>query len=157
MRLLRWTPALLVFAACQPTGGGGPVGPLGEEDKTTIQNQTAGFATAVNAKDWATAASMYADDAVFMPPNGEAMTGRSNVQSWMAAYPPFSNFVINSVEVDGVGDLAYNRGTYELDLTPPGATAPIHDKGKFLEILRRQPDGSWKVIRDIFNSDLPVR
>ena len=157
MRALRWVPALLLFAACGPSGGGVSIGSLSEEDKTTIRNQTAAFATAINAKDWATATATYADDAVFMPTNGEAMTGPANVQAWMAAYPPFSNFVYTSVEVDGIGDLAYNRGTYELDLTPPGATAPIHDKGKFLEILRRQPDGSWKVIRDIFNSDLPVR
>ncbi|MGQ0701533.1 MAG: YybH family protein [Gemmatimonadales bacterium] len=132
------------------------MGPISEEDKTTIRNQTAAFATAVNAKDWATAASMYVDDAVFMPANGETVTGRNDIQTWMAAYPPFSNFVANSVEIDGVGDLAYNRGTFELDVTPPGATAPMHDKGKFLEVLRRQPDGSWKVIRDIFNSDLPL-
>jgi len=156
MRALRWTPALLLLAACQPSGGGTTLGPISEEDKTTISNQVAAFATAINAKDFATAASVYADDVVFMPPNGEAITGRDNVRAWMAAYPPFSNFVNTSVEIEGVGDLAYNRGTFELDVTPPGATAPLHDKGKYFEVLRRQPDGSWKVTRAMFNSDLPM-
>ena len=41
-------------------------------------------------------------------------------------------------------------------LTLPGATEPINDTGKYIEIWRKQADGSWRVIRDIFNSDLPV-
>ena len=33
---------------------------------------------------------------------------------------------------------------------------PIQDHGKFIEIRRKQPDGSWLISRDIFNSDLPL-
>lgn len=154
MRLFRWTPALLVLAAaCQSAAGGGA---LSEQDKTSIRDQTAAFVAAINAKDWPAATAQYSADAVFMPANGVEVSGPANIQTWMAAYPPFANFVAQSVEVDGTGDLAYNRGTYELDVTPPGATTPMHDKGKFLEVLRRQADGTWKVVRDIFNSDLPI-
>jgi ketosteroid isomerase-like protein len=32
---------------------------------------------------------------------------------------------------------------------------PIADHGKYLEIWRKQGDGSWKCIVDMFNSDLP--
>lgn len=30
------------------------------------------------------------------------------------------------------------------------------DAGKFIEIWTRQPDGSWLISDDIFNSDLPA-
>jgi hypothetical protein len=30
---------------------------------------------------------------------------------------------------------------------------PIGDKGKFVEIVKKQADGSWKCINDIWNSD----
>jgi ketosteroid isomerase-like protein len=32
----------------------------------------------------------------------------------------------------------------------------VEDRGKYLEIWKRQADGSWKVALDIFNSDLPL-
>ena len=52
-------------------------------------------------------------------------------------------------------DLAYDRGTYSMTVTPPGA-APIEDRGKYLTIYRKQADGSWKIARVMFNSDLPL-
>jgi ketosteroid isomerase-like protein len=30
------------------------------------------------------------------------------------------------------------------------------DKGKYVTIWRKQPDGSWKVVEDMFNSDIPM-
>ena len=48
------------------------------------------------------------------------------------------------------GDLAYQVATYAFqDTNTP-------DQGKFVEIFRRQPDGSWKVYLTIYNSDKPL-
>jgi hypothetical protein len=33
---------------------------------------------------------------------------------------------------------------------------PIEEQGKFLQIYRKQSDGSWKMTREIYNSDLPL-
>jgi ketosteroid isomerase-like protein len=33
--------------------------------------------------------------------------------------------------------------------------SPAAGQGKFLNVLKRQPDGSWKVAISIFNSDRP--
>ncbi|MBI5432704.1 MAG: DUF4440 domain-containing protein [Planctomycetes bacterium] len=100
-------------------------------------------------------ASYYIADALFMPPNMPAVVGRDAIQAALEAWPPISDFVLNTEEVVVRGDLAYSCGTYSMTLTPRGA-APIRDVGKFLEIFRRQPDGNWKVTRDIYNSDLPA-
>ena len=40
-------------------------------------------------------------------------------------------------------------------LTPKAGGEPTEDSGKWLGILKRQPNGSWKVHRDIWNSDKP--
>jgi ketosteroid isomerase-like protein len=98
---------------------------------------------------------MYAEDAIELPSNQAAVQGKSAIQAWMAAYPPFSNFQEESMEIEGQADLAYDRGTYSMTLTPAGAT-PILDRGKYLTIWRKQADGTWKVVRDTFSSDLPV-
>jgi hypothetical protein len=42
-----------------------------------------------------------------------------------------------------------------MELNPPGAANPIRDRGKYIEIRRRQEDGSWLISRDIFNSNQP--
>ena len=33
---------------------------------------------------------------------------------------------------------------------------PVADRGKFVEVWKKQADGKWKVVADIFNSDLPA-
>ena len=33
---------------------------------------------------------------------------------------------------------------------------PVTDRGKYVVVWKKQPDGSWKAISDIFNSDLPA-
>ena len=65
-------------------------------------------------------------------------------------------FKANNVIVDGRDDLAYVVGTYTMTIVPPGAPGPINDSGKYVEIRRKQSDGSWLIAVDIFNSDLPT-
>jgi ketosteroid isomerase-like protein len=109
----------------------------------------------MNAKDWKGDLALYTEDAIELPPNQAAVQGKAAIQACKEAFPPFSNFQEQSLEIEGQGDLAYDRGTYSMTVTPPGA-APIEDRGKYLTILRKQADGSWKVARAMFNSDLPL-
>jgi ketosteroid isomerase-like protein len=32
----------------------------------------------------------------------------------------------------------------------------VSEKGKMVEVWRKQADGKWKCVSDIFNSDMPV-
>jgi uncharacterized protein (TIGR02246 family) len=140
---------VLSFAACQAA----PPPGLSDADKTALRQNDETFATSANAKNFAAAATLYLDDASLLPPNGPALQGRQQIQKWMSDNPPISDFRIEPVDIDGRGDLAYVRGNYSLTMTPPGGVA-VHDRGKFVEIWRKQADGSWKIRWDIFNSDL---
>ena len=33
---------------------------------------------------------------------------------------------------------------------------PINDPGKYFEVSKKQANGKWKVVANIWNSDLPV-
>ena len=48
------------------------------------------------------------------------------------------------------------RGAYSLTIQPEGAPESIRDTGKYIEIRRKQQDGSWLIAIDIWNSDLPL-
>jgi ketosteroid isomerase-like protein len=98
----------------------------------------------------------FAEDAMTLQPNGPAVSGRAAIVGVLKSFPPFSEFKTEIQLLDGAGDVAYVHGTYSMAMTMPGDTAPTRDVGKYLEIWRRQGDGSWKVIRDMFNSDLPL-
>ena len=134
---------------CQrPTG-------LSEADRTAIRKADETDMMMMIAKDWKGDLALYTEDAIQLPPNQAALQGKAAIQAWDEAFPPFSNFQEQSLEIEGQGNLAYDRGTYSMTVTPPRA-APIEDRGKYLTIYRKQADGSWKIARVMFNSDLPL-
>ncbi len=100
------------------------------------------------------ARAYYAPDALVLAPNMAAVRGHEAIAQLMKSYP-ISDFKAELVELEGLGDMAWARGTYSMTLAPPNAE-PMSDTGKYIEIWKRQADGSWRVVRDIFNSDRPV-
>jgi ketosteroid isomerase-like protein len=141
------------FAACQPGAGG-----LGDQDKAAIRKVADDAVKMVGAgkTDWIPGYVdlYYAEDAKFLMPGAPAVEGRQAIKAAFASLP-ITSMKFEILDIEGRGDLAYVRGAYDLTLAPPGATAPVVDKGKYVEIWKKQVDGSWKAIRDIFNSDLP--
>jgi len=63
------------------------------------------------------------------------------------------SFTTDKVEVSGI--LAYTQGTLSSRSTGRDGK-PLADTGKYLTVWKKQDDGSWKAIEDIFNSDLPA-
>ena len=59
------------------------------------------------------------------------------------------------VEVAKSGDMAYVSGTYTFNVKDAGGKT-MKDRGKYLEVWKRQADGSWKCSADAWNSDLPA-
>ena len=145
---------LFVAAACQPG-----VTALSDEDVAAIQALGPALDEAALAKDLDAVVAMFTDDAVFMPPNATTVQGRANFAPWIESALntlAFTEHVIQLTEVQGAGDFASARGVYREAYTLEGVTEPIRDTGKILFLLRRQADGSWRFIAEIWNSDLPL-
>jgi len=140
---------LAAALACRPA----PPAGLSDADRTALRAVTDSFVQRVRRADWPAAAKLFGQTAVFMPTQQRAVTGQANIEAWMKAFPPISAFDVKVVSVDGGGDIAYMAGIYIMTITPPGGK-PIVDTGKYLTVSRRQPDGSWPIVADIFNSDL---
>ena len=148
-RLLSLSAAVLLMAGYQQ---GVQAGNRAQEAQQDIQDEQGLFLKAFNAKDAVGVAATYTDDAVLMPPNLEAVAGRTGIQFFMAKEftLSISGMLMNTPEVVVLDDYGYTRGSYTL-LDDKGATL---DHGKFLEIWKHTDQG-WRIFRDIFNSDLP--
>ena len=147
--------ALLGFAlaaACQPATPAG----LTDADKAAIDSTSRVFVRHALANDFAALTrDYYTDDAIVLPPNMPAVTGHPAIEAMFKTFPPITAFELQTEEVEGSADLAYVRGRYTMTMSPPGAPA-IADSGKYLEIWRKQSDGAWKSVRDMFSSNLPL-
>ena len=104
-------------------------------------------------------ADLYAADAFVLYPNQPAVAGRSAIlayfKSFLAEFAP-EDFELTSDEVVVAGPWAFDRGTYRWKAVPRAGGDAMVDNGKYLVILQRQPDDSWKVARDMDNSDRPL-
>jgi ketosteroid isomerase-like protein len=91
-----------------------------------------------------------------MPPNQPPNAGTQRIQQWtqgfLAAFRAEFSIVPHHVELAGP-DWAFERGSYEISLTPRAGGDPLRDSGKYLTIYRRQPGHEWLIARDIWNSD----
>lgn len=129
-------------------------------DERAIQAVDDATKRAAQAKDAnAVVDTWYADDGSALYPNAPICTGKEALRKrWaaMLATPGFSvNWQITKVEVSRSGDLAYTPFTYQMTMQGPDGK-PIQDRGKGLAVWKKQSDGSWKGLADIFNSDLPL-
>jgi uncharacterized protein (TIGR02246 family) len=113
------------------------------------------WSAAAEAKDIDKVVSFYSDDAVVMPPNASAATTKDAIRKiWKDLLTDATiTWKTKEVEVAQSGDLAFSSGTYEVTLNDPTGT-PVKDRGKYLEVWKKQADGMWKCVADIWNSDL---
>src|SRR5262245_46546798 len=150
----RLTPFALVLACQQATTPAAPAG-LADVDRATIDSLKAAFASAAVAADWPTGLGIYAEDAHLMAPNVPVATGRAAIQQVLGAFPPLGEMKLISHDVYGTADMAAVRGTYTLLMAPPGGLA-VADTGSYVELWKKQPDGKWQIVWDIFNSHKPA-
>ncbi|MCB0105009.1 MAG: SgcJ/EcaC family oxidoreductase [Caldilineaceae bacterium] len=150
--------AMLVTVACQPiTAQSQPAAPPSDEDVVAAVNAIWDeYEASVIAGDIDRWIAQWTDDGVQMPPNEPFVEGKENIYARVGANMaagPTDEFVITPLEITSAGDWAYSRGVYTVTF-PLGDGEQGFLDGKFMTILQRQPDGTWKIHRDIFNSNV---
>ena len=164
MNLQAWATASLLIvatAACEPGSGSAKTSTAAttEQDRAGINKTRNEYVSAWKAANADQLANLYTTDALVLYPNQPAVVGRSAIldyfKSSFAELAP-EDFELTSAEIEIVGPWAFDRGLYRWKAVPRAGGEPISDHGKYLVILQRQPDGSWKVARDMDNSDRPL-
>ncbi len=108
------------------------------------------FAEALSAADLDGAVGMYEQDAIYVDGHGTSARGHEQIRAVLAELieqrPTLDCYEIDVVEN---GDLAVLRARWVFSGTNPDGT-PFENRGRSIEVVRRQTDGSW-----LFTIDLP--
>jgi ketosteroid isomerase-like protein len=101
-------------------------------------------------------ASFYAEDAAVYPPNDVMFVGRPEAKKYWAAALADSTYTLSwktvSADSSKGGDLGFTAGTYEESYK--GADGKmVKNTGKYVCVWKKDKDGNWKAIHDIWNQD----
>jgi uncharacterized protein (TIGR02246 family) len=127
-------------------------------DESAVKETDAQWSKTAMANDLDGTVSYYSDDASLLPPNAPIAVGKQAIRAgWATMLNPSVtvSWEVTKAEVARSGDLAYVTGTYQIAAKNPQAKAQ-EDRGKMVEVWKKQADGKWKTVADIFNSDVPL-
>ena len=110
-----------------------------------VDSLNAIFVAGWNNKDSAAIMETIADNAVVMN-DSLIHTGTKDIANkWISGgVKVLSNIKTNSSISEGNGNIAYDGGTYSLDLTPPGGPV-LKEKGNYSLVWTKQNNGEWKL------------
>jgi uncharacterized protein (TIGR02246 family) len=117
------------------------------------------YAAAINAGDLEGWISLWSEEGLQMPPDAPRRVGKEKIQKEMALrFDQFntSKMTIQPEEIHILGDRAYSYGTYEFEIVPKSGGKTKTYAGKFLDVLEKQLDGSWKIAIDCHSYNKPV-
>ena len=139
-----------------------PAGSVGssltDADRAEIRTVDSMFVHAWLRDDTASVLALFADDAVLVPPGAAPVVGRAAIRAWWWPQDGSRTRIVafdrDIVEVNGSHELAFMRGTANLRWTyrKNGRTTRQSSKSNDLVMLARTSDGTWKIVRQIWNT-----
>jgi ketosteroid isomerase-like protein len=127
-------------------------------DEAAIKNADTQWAKAAASKDVDATVAYYSDDASLLPPNAPMASDKASIRAaWAGLLGAGTTLSWQATKVEAArsGDLGYVMGTYQLE-GKDASGKEESDRGKFVEVWKKQADGNWKAAVDIFNTDLPA-
>jgi ketosteroid isomerase-like protein len=142
----------IALSACATTSAKAPDTAA---DLAAITAFNARYLKSINDGDIATLSSLTDEDHMMIgagrpPTAGKAANDAANGRTFEQFKIDETWTVLESI-IDR--NLAYQRGTFTVRATPKAGGAPRNTTGKFVRIYQRQPDGSWRMTRDVLLSD----
>ncbi len=128
-------------------------------DRAAIREAERQVVKAANGGNVEQMVATFAVDAAVLPPNAPAVTGKESIREWAASLLESPGFAVkyqnDKTELSRAGDLGYTISRYELTVNDPEGN-PVTEKGRWVTVWKKQADGTWKCVLDIWNSDQPT-
>jgi ketosteroid isomerase-like protein len=129
---------------------------LDDADLKAMRRAASSYADAWLTNDADTVMATFVDEPVLSPSGLPYLEGQDEARAfWFPADAPptrVTGFTMNEIEAAGSGDLGYVRGTFRLAFEYDGGDYENH--GKYVTILRKSPQGVWRITHHIWD-DFP--
>lgn len=103
--------------------------------------------------------SYWTEDAIVIPPGLPAVVGKAALREYVESSMKIPGFGITWTSTDVTfspdGNLAYMMNTNEVRMNAADGT-PATTAGRAVTIWRREPDGEWRCVVDIWNAGLAL-
>ena len=130
-----------------------------EQELVSLRAAAAAYHEAASAKDGDAVVGMYDQAAVMIPPNADLVEGLSEVQNYRFGFIETAGveleFELVRAEVSAAGDIGWTLAIGEITINQPEGP-PGRDQVRDFHTWKKQADGSWKVVVDVWNSGLPA-
>ena len=130
-------------------------GAASEADVAAVAAASRAWDEAYAAGDAARLADRYDDAAVSMPPGLPPLSTKAAIAADFKTFFASNSATHRTLDADRriSGEYGIERARYEATITPKSGGAAIKESGKHIVVYRRQANGSWKVLWEIWNSD----
>jgi len=147
------TLAALLASACAP-----PVVDQ-QAEVASLRAAATAYHEAASAKRADDVVALYDAQPVMVPPNAAMVDGLEGVQSYRFGFietPGVElNFEIIRAEVSASGDMGWTLSLGDITIDR-GEGTPGRDVVRDFHTWKKQADGSWKVVVDMWNSGMPA-
>lgn len=138
---------LAALAAAMPQGDVVP-----SDARATIAAANAAWVAALQTQDAATIAAPYAEEAVFVTPNGDVVKGRAGVAGLMKdRFARMGKVRSGELVQDGTtrqGQFVYEWGHATLETERDGV--PGRSRGRYLTVWQKNATtGRWEILRNV--------
>jgi ketosteroid isomerase-like protein len=154
-------PATLALAGCLSllslTGCTQAAPDTHADEEKVLRELDVQWSKTAGSHDLDATVAFYTDDAVVMPGDAPvANTAQTIREVWAPMVAPNASisWEVNQAEVARSGDVGYARGVYQV-ITKDTAGKATTERGKFVEVWKKQADGKWKCAVDSFSADAP--
>jgi uncharacterized protein (TIGR02246 family) len=102
--------------------------------------------------------ALMAEDVVIMPPNEKVLRGKASVRAW---YQEFvgqmhtTGLDVTNRELFIGEDYATEVAEFQWTLVSDAGGPKVVDRGSYVQLWHRQPDGRWLFSREVWNSMAP--
>lgn len=99
-------------------------------------------------------ASYLTDDAIYLGPGQPAIMGKQKIRDFVADFFKNWNFSFpqwTTEEVIVAGEIAIHRYSGVATLTPKSGGEPLIADRKYMDVMRKETDGQWRLARHMLN------
>jgi ketosteroid isomerase-like protein len=126
-----------------------------DAERASLRAAAEAYQAAASGKDAQAVVAMYDASALMIPPGAELVEGLDAVRGYRFGFietPGVSlDFQLIHVEVAASGDIGWSFAVGDITIDR-GDEPPGRDVVRDFHTWRKQPDGSWKVVVDMWNS-----